>query len=231
VLEFGYYNMDCMEGMKQFPDKYFDIAVVDPPYFKGPEKRGHFGRKVSPIGVKRYFDNLSTWEVPGDDYFIELFRVSKHQIIWGCNYFEYQFGSGRIVWDKCNGASSFSDAEIAYCSTHDSVRLFRYMWNGMFQGKSISEGHIQRGNKSLNELKIHQTQKPVDLYKWIIMNYIEKGSKGLDTHTGSASSLIAYYDEQLPYVAFERDKLMYDKSKKRLEDHMAQMSFQIDFGL
>ena len=108
MLDYGYYNMDCIDGMREFPDKYFDLAVVDPPYFSGPEKRGHYGRKVSPIGVQRHYGFLEEWNMPDRAYFDELLRVSKHQIIWGCNYFDYPFGSGRIVWDKCNGGSSFS---------------------------------------------------------------------------------------------------------------------------
>jgi len=100
---------DCMEHLPQFPDKYFDIAVVDPPYFSGPEKRNYYGRTVSPIGVQRHYKPSDEWSVPDKTYFEELSRVSKHQIIWGCNYFDYPFGSGRIVWDKCNGDSSFSD--------------------------------------------------------------------------------------------------------------------------
>ena len=139
-----YVNCDCMDGMKIFPDKYFDLAVVDPPFFSGPEKRNYYGRTASPIGVKRYYKPSDEWEVPEKPYFDELKRVSKHQIVWGCNYFNYSFGPGRIVWDKCNGKSSFSDCEIAYCSMHDSLRLFRYMWNGMFQGKSIAEGAVHQ---------------------------------------------------------------------------------------
>lgn len=131
MLENGYYNMDCMDGMKEFPDNYFDIAVVDPPYFTGPEKREFFGRKESQIGVKRVYQKMEEWKVPEPEYFKELFRVSKNQIIWGCNYFDYHFPPGRIVWDKRNGSSDYSDCEIAACSFHDSVRLFRYMWNGM----------------------------------------------------------------------------------------------------
>lgn len=149
ILPDGYYNVDCMEGMKHFPDKYFDLAIVDPPYFSGPERREYYGRAVSTIGVKRRsYHKMDTWEVPGEDYFKELFRVSKEQIIWGCNYYDYPFGPGRIVWDKCNGTSSYSDCEIAYCSLYNSVRMFRYMWNGMLQGKSLTEGWIQQGNKS-----------------------------------------------------------------------------------
>lgn len=217
MLNFGYYNMDCTAGMKEFPDKYFDLAVVDPPYFSGPERRKFYGRKISPIGVQRIYHQSKEWEVPGKEYFEELFRVSKNQIIWGCNYFDYIFPAGRIVWDKCNGKSSFSDCEIAYCSMHDSVRLIRYMWNGMMQGKSIEEGHIQQGNKKLNEKRIHPTQKPVALYEWIFGKYAKPGDIILDTHVGSASSLIAAERAGLQYVGFEKDEYYFDISKKRLE--------------
>ena len=223
MLDFGYYNMDCMDGMKEFPDGYFDLAIVDPPYFSGPERRGFYGKKISPIGVQRIYEKSECWQVPDEDYFKELFRVSKDQIIWGCNYFEYPFGPGRIVWNKCNGNSDFSDCEIAYCSMHDSVRLFSYMWNGMFQGKSISEGTVQQGNKSLNEKRIHPTQKPVALYEWLLNRYAKPRDIILDTHVGSASSLIACYRTNHPYVGFELDKYYYDLSKKRLDAEMAQM--------
>lgn len=224
MLDFGYYNTDCMDGMKEFPDKYFDIAVVDPPYFSGPEKRGFYGRRISPIGVQRVYQKSAEWTIPDKSYFDELFRVSKNQIVWGCNYFDYHFPPGRIVWDKCNGNTDFSDCEIAFCSFHDSVRLFRYMWNGMFQGKSIQEGNIQQGNKKKNEKRIHPTQKPVMLYRWLFDRYTERGMKLLDTHVGSASSLITAHDAGLQYVGFELDKHYYELSKKRLEEHTAQMS-------
>lgn len=219
------FNMDCMEGMKQFPDKYFELAIVDPPYFSGPEKRGYYGRKISPIGVKRHYNRTDNWDIPSEEYFIELARVSKNQIIWGCNYYKYIFsGSGRIVWDKCNGENSFSDVEIAYCSMHDSVRLIRYMWNGMMQGKSISEGWIQQGDKSKNEVRIHPTQKPVKLYKWLLMKYAKSGDKILDTHVGSASSLIAAYQTGYDYVGFEIDTGYFNAAQARLEDEKAQVS-------
>ena len=224
MLDFGYYNTDCMDGMKEFPDKYFDIALVDPPYFSGPEKRGFYGRRISPIGVQRVYQKSAEWTIPDKSYFDELFRVSKNQIVWGCNYFDYHFPPGRIVWDKCNGNTDFSDCEIAFCSFHDSVRLFRYMWNGMFQGKSIQEGHIQQGNKKKNEKRMHPTQKPVMLYRWLFDRYTERGMKLLDTHVGSASSLITAHDAGLQYVGFELDKYYYELSKKRLEEHTAQMS-------
>lgn len=207
-----------MEGMKCFPDKYFELAIVDPPYFSGPEKREYYGCKVSPIGVQRIYKPVDDWNIPDERYFDELIRVSKNQIIWGCNYFKYFFGPGRIVWDKCNGASSFSDCEIAYCSMHSSVRLFRYLWNGMMQGKSLTESSIQQGNKKLNEKRIHPTQKPVLLYKWILNIYAKAGDKILDTHVGSASSLIACREYGYKYVGFEINKYYYDLAKLRMEE-------------
>lgn len=143
------YNMDCMEGMKEIPDKYFDLAIVDPPYFKGPNKRQYYGRRINKLNIKRReYSEIKGWDIPNEQYLKELLRVSKKQIIWGINYYDIYLGPGRIIWDKVNGASSYSDCEIAYCSTHDSTRLFKYMWNGMNQGKSISEGHIMQGDKS-----------------------------------------------------------------------------------
>ena len=223
-MDFGFYNMDCMEGMKVFPDKFFDLAIVDPPYFSGPERRIFYGKKTSPIGVKRNYRKIKGWAVPTEEYFLELQRVSKHQIIWGCNYFDFPFSSGRIVWDKCNGGNFFSDAEIAFCSLHDSVRLFRYMWNGMNQGKSISEGHIMQGNKDLNERRIHPTQKPIALYDWLLMQYAKPGDKILDTHVGSASSLIACKKAGLQYVGFEKDEGIYQDAAARLQEFDNQLS-------
>lgn len=219
---------DCMDIMKHIPDNYFELAIVDPPYFSGPEKRKFYGRKISPIGVQRTYAETSKWEIPKTEYFDELFRVSKNQIIWGVNYFDYNFGPGRIVWDKANGTSSFSDCEIAYCSKHDSVRLFRYMWNGMLQGKSISEGHLQRGNKKLNEKRIHPTQKPLDLYIWLLQKYAEKGDKILDTHVGSASSLIACEELGFEYLGVEKDPHIYQLANKRLDAFKKQKYLNIN---
>lgn len=217
--------MDCMEGMKQFPDKYFDLAISDPPYFDGPNKRGYYGKKINTLNIRRVdYPQIQSWDLPTEEYFNELDRVSKNQIVWGCNYFHHQFGPGRIVWDKCNGDSSFSDCEIAYCSLHDSVRLFRYMWNGMMQGKSISEGWIQQGDKRKNEVRIHPCQKPIALYDWLLMTYAKPGWKILDTHVGSASSLIACFDSNFDYVGFEIDPEIYRVANNRLETVMAQQS-------
>lgn len=210
------YNEDCTTGMKRFPDKFFKLAIVDPPYFSGPEKRQYYGQKVSNKGVKRIdYPITDTWELPNEEYFNELFRVSEHQIIWGCNYFKWHFGSGRIIWDKVNGSSSFSDCEIAFCSKHDSVRLFRYMWNGMMQGKSISEGHIMQGNKKLNEKKIHPTQKPIILYKWLLKEYAKEGDNILDTHVGSGSSRLASLDLGFDFTGFELSPIHFENQEAR----------------
>lgn len=213
-----YINADCMEILPHIPDKYFDIAIVDPPYFSGPEKRRYYGSNRSTTNVARvYYQPMSNWHVPTAEYFDNLFRISKHQIIWGVNYYDYIFpSSGRIVWDKCNGKSTFSDCEIAYCSLHDSVRMFRYMWNGMMQGKSIDEGHIMQGNKKLNEKRIHPTQKPIMLYDWIIQKYVHDDWKIIDTHVGSASSLIACETHGIEYFGIEIDPEMYKLSLQRL---------------
>lgn len=218
------YNIDCMEYMKNIPDKYFDLAVVDPPYFSGPERRGYYGQKVSKIGVHRDYPISPKWEIPEKQYFEELIRVSKKYIVWGCNYYDFVFSHGRIVWDKCNQGSSFSDCEIAATNCHESVRMFRYMWNGMMQGKSVAEGHIMQGNKSLNEKRIHPTQKPVALYQWIFSKYAKEGDKILDTHLGSGSSRIAAYNAGLDFVGCEIDKDYFDAQEKRFAEHTAQIS-------
>lgn len=221
------YNADCMEIMRQYPDKYFDLAVADPPYFSGPERRKFYGNSVSKIGVTRKdYPITERWQVPTAEYFTELERVSKNYIIWGCNYFEYQFAPGRIVWDKCNSGSVFSDCELAATSCHDTVRLFRYMWNGMMQGKSITEGHIQRGNKSNNEVRIHPTQKPLDLYRWIFANYTTPGMTILDTHLGSGTSRRAAYDFNLNFVGCEIEKTYFDLQEQAFEEYTAQMRLE-----
>lgn len=214
-----------MEGMREYPDNYFDLAVVDPPYFSGPEKRAFYGKRISTIGVKRIYKTSHNWDLPTKEYFQELYRVSKNQIIFGVNYFtEYMnFGSGRIIWDKCNGNSSFSDCEIAYCSMHDSVRLFPFMWNGMMQGKSIADGRTQQGDKRKNEVRIHQTQKPVKLYEWIYTKYANAGMKILDTHLGSGSSRIAAYNMDLNFVGFEIDEVYFYDQEKRWEEATQQI--------
>jgi site-specific DNA-methyltransferase (adenine-specific) len=144
--------------------------------------------------------------------------VSRNQIIWGCNYMPVQMpGPGRIIWDKCNDGSDQSNCEIAYISTTDRVIIFRYMWRGFMQGRSITQGHIQQGNKALNEVIIHPNQKPINLYRWIRQNFIRPGDLVLDTHVGSASSLIAYEEAGIDYIGYENHSDIYAKSLNRLE--------------
>lgn len=228
---------DCMGYLPQFPDKYFDIAVCDPPY--GLQEHGGKDRSTyvkqkngSRIYVKDGGYEKQDWdnEPPSREYFEQLLRVSKHQIIWGVNYFDYPLTGGRIVWDKCNQGSDQSDAEIAYCSLNNRVDIFRYMWRGMMQGKSIEEGAIQQGNKKLNEKRIMPTQKPVNLYRWIIQKYFQPGWTALDTHVGSASSLIAYEEAQIPYVGFEKNRHNYELASKRFEEYKSQITL-FDLGM
>ncbi len=219
------HNIDCMDAMREMIDNEFDLAIVDPPYFLGPEKRGYYGKKESSIGVKRVdYLKSNEWKVPGIKYCNELCRVSKHQIIWGINYFSFLHSPGRIVWDKCNGNSSFSDCELASCSFHDSIRLFRYMWNGMLQGESITHGYKMQGNKKLNEKRIHPTQKPVVLYKWLLKKYAKEGDTILDTHLGSQSSRIAAHDMGFDFTGYEIDKDYFDVGEKRFKNYIQQGS-------
>ena len=210
----GFYNMDCMEGMKQIPDKYFDLAIVDPPYFKGVADEKFYGAEVSSTGVKRLCSSSKHWDegIPNQDYYDELVRVSKHQIIWGCNYYTFNQPSGRIVWDKKNDSSTFSNCELASISLIDSVKIFRYMWNGMLQEDMKNK-----------EIRIHPTQKPVALYHWLLNNYAKEGDKILDTHVGSASSLIACHDLKFDYLGFELDEDYYSTATERIKNHIAQV--------
>jgi site-specific DNA-methyltransferase (adenine-specific) len=218
MLDFGFYNMDCMEGMKQFPDNYFDLAIVDPPY-GGVTQGGYMANQMSGgIAKNRNDYHLSLWQCdrPSEAYFKELKRVSKNQVIWGGNYYASMLKDSQcwLVWDKVKPEGvSFADVELAYTSFDLASRLFQFAWNGMIQGDMKHKEH-----------KIHPTQKPVALYKWILNNYAKEGDLILDTHVGSASSLIACEDLGFKYVGFELDETYYKESKERLENHKAQIS-------
>lgn len=209
------YLGDCLEVMRVLPDKAFDLAITDPPYFDGPNRTGYYGKGYSSLGVQRarYYAETKSWSVPEAEYFTELQRVSRHQIIWGANHFADRFNSASpswIVWDKDNGASTFADAELAYCSMDCAVRIFRYVWNGMHQGQ-------YGGDKRKNEPRIHPTQKPVALYEWLLDNYAEAGQKILDTHMGSGSSAIAAKTRGFEYCGCEMDPDHFADAAKRIE--------------
>jgi site-specific DNA-methyltransferase (adenine-specific) len=229
------FNMDCMEGMKEFPDKYFDLAIVDPGYGIGENKGQHKSRNANridrrngkPIIIKHKGYPVKEWdnERPSIEYFKELFRVSKNQIVFGGNYFADLFPASScwIVWDKVNGESDFADCELAWTSFKSAVRQFRFMWSGFCQGKSITEGHINQGNKELCERRLHPTQKPIKLYKWLLKNYAKEGDKILDTHLGSQSSRIAAFDGGFDFTGYELDKDYFEAGNKRFAQHKAQL--------
>ena len=190
--------MDCMQGMKEFPDKYFDLAIVDPPYGINIQKSGRLGR----YNTKNVWDS----EIPSDDYFNELFRVSKNQIIWGGNYFDLPPTKCFLIWDKKQPENiSFASCEFAWTSFDSVAKTFYY------------------SPMNDTDKRIHTTQKPVALYEWILSRYAKDGDIILDTHVGSASSLIACYNTNHKFVGFELDKYYYELSKKRLDAEMAQM--------
>lgn len=204
------HNMDNMEFMSSVPDAYFELAIVDPPYFEGVNKSGYYGKGYSSLGVHRakHYDTLDHWEIPTPEYFKELSRISKNQIIWGANHFAGIFDSssaGWIVWDKDNGNSSFSDGELAYSSFDRALRIFKWVWNGMHQG---SYG----GNVKLNQKRIHPTQKPIELYYWLLQNYAKQGDKIFDSHLGSGSHAIACNQLGFELTGTEKDTSMFEKS-------------------
>ena len=201
-------NEDNMELMARYPDKYFDLAIVDPPYGNidaiGLIDNKKKGKQATKRTNYKLFENIA----PDDEYYCELARVSKNQIIWGGNFLG--LCGGVIVWQK-NG-TAFGEAEVAICSTHKSVKVFEYTWNGMIQQ-----------NMKDKEIRIHPTQKPVALYEWILANYAKQNDLILDTHLGSGSSRIAAYKGGFNFVGFEIDKEYYEKQEKRFNDFKSQL--------
>lgn len=210
----GYYNTDCMVGMKKIPTKHFDLAIVDPPYGIGESGGKNYSR--GGLAISKDYKPFAGEDLnpPDISFFDELFRISKNQIIWGANHFISRIpfdSSCWIVWDKQNGKTDFADCELAWTSFDTAVRKFEFRWQGMLQG-----------NMKDKETRIHPTQKPVALYEWLLANYAKAGDKIVDTHVGSASSLIACHNLGFEFLGFELDKHYYLESKKRLESVQAQ---------
>ncbi len=207
------FNIDCMEGMKNYPDNYFDLAVVDPPYREKnqptKEMRNKMKGKMKEFGKK-----------PGQSYFTELFRVSKNQVIWGANNFMEFLPSTNCVifWDKVMELENYSDGELAWTSFNRLTKIFKYIWSGNRFG---FESKMNGVGKPTN--RIHPTQKPIKLYEWIFKNYAEEGQKILDTHLGSGSSRIAAYNYKMHFTGYEIDKDYFDASEKRFKNHVAQL--------
>jgi len=207
-------NIDCMEYMKTAPDKYFDLAIVDPPY--GIGESGKTNKSRGKLAVAKDYKSFAGDDLkpPDREYFIELERVSKNQIIWGANHFIDLIGKRSpcwIVWDKVNGESDFADCELAYSSFKTAVRKFQFQWAGMLQGNMKNKEH-----------RIHPTQKPKALYDWLLHTYAKPGQKILDTHLGSGSSAIAAHYYGVDFVGCELDKDYYESAVKRFYLQTAQ---------
>jgi len=221
------YHGDNLEFMAKFPDGFFDLAVPDIEYCIGAsaptkkdarvtQKNGYVLNIKLPTYKKKNWD----FKKSSDEYFKELFRVSKNQIIWGGNY--YGLSGGMIVWDKLNGESDQMGCEIAWNSMNNRTDIVYYMWAGMMQGvycgKNVRKALVQQGNKQLNEKRIHETQKPIALYQWLYSEYARPGFKILDTHMGSQSSRIAAYKMGFDYWGCELDNDHFINGCKRFEE-------------
>jgi len=208
------HNTDCLEAMRAMPDKAFDLAIVDPPYGIGEDgSKNHTRTKLAVAQNYKAFSGNDI-DAPSVDYFLELRRVSRNQIIWGANHFIERFATNSscwIVWDKDNGFSDFADCELAWASFSSAVRRLRFKWAGMLQEDMANK-----------EIRIHPTQKPVALYKWLLTNYAKPGQTILDTHLGSGSSRIAAYDLGFDFTGYELDKDYFDTQEERFANHIAQ---------
>ncbi|WP_286237967.1 DNA-methyltransferase [Neptuniibacter halophilus] len=230
-------NVDCMEYMRSLEDNAFDLAIVDPPYGLG-EAGKRSGTRSSKSGAQKFWGTKNTrgtaikstpfadkdWdnEPPSAEYFEELKRVSRNQIIWGANHFADRFNSASsswLVWDKDNGTSNFADCELAYTSFPTAVRMFKYRWSGMLQGDMRNK-----------EKRIHPTQKPVKLYQWLLSKYAKPGDRILDTHLGSGSSAIAAHIEGLDFVGTELDSDYFKVTKERVEKETMQAELMLAYG-
>lgn len=216
-------NKDCMIAMREFPDKFFDLAIVDPPYGIGEcASRNNTGSRPTakwktPAGKKyKAFDDSKPYQ---EFEYLELVRVSKNQIIWGANNFSFLPPStGWIVWDKrVSEKEHLSMCELAYSSFNVRCKKFSYLWAGF----------KREGNNKNKEIRInHPTQKPVALYKWLLSNYANPGDKILDTHLGSGSSRIAAHEMGFDFWSYELDKEYFDAQEKRFKNYVSQLKMQ-----
>jgi site-specific DNA-methyltransferase (adenine-specific) len=204
------FNIDCMELMARYPDKHFDLAVVDPPYgldLTNMNMGVGKSKKASKIKNRKWKPKDWDKETPNNEYFEELFRVSKNRIIWGGNYFDLPPCKNYIIWDKeIPEGLSFADCEMAWTSFDKAPKMFRY------------SAYLDKANK------FHPTQKPVKLYDWVFKNYAIEGQTILDTHLGSGSSRIAAYKNKLNFVGCEIDKEYFEASDKRFKEFTAQLT-------
>ncbi len=208
-------NEDNMLLMSRYPDNYFDLAIVDPPYGIDFSNFNRTNKTTDGTRVKANKYKNSNWDdsIPNDEYFIELIRVSKNQIVWGGNYFPILWNNGCkgfIFWYKGNPVPNFADGELAYTSFNKVAKQFDFRYYGALQGKTSADD------------KIHPTQKPKELYKWLLDNYAKPGDKILDTHLGSGSIAIACHDYGFELTACELDSEYYEKAIQRIKNHTNQ---------
>ena len=206
------YLEDCVTALKRFNDNHFDLAIVDPPYGIGEDKtkRPSRGKTYTKPHTSKDWDK----ETASEEYFNELQRVSKNQIVWGANHFIEKINKNSscwLVWNK-KTAGNNADCELAWSSFKTAVRRFDFMWEGFWQE-----------NMKDKEKRIHPTQKPVALYDWILSNYAKPNDLILDTHLGSGSSRIAAYKGGFNFVGFEIDQEYYEKQEKRFNDFKSQL--------
>ena len=235
----SFFNMDNLEFMKSKPDKCYNLIIADPPYGINVAKMAYTQEDNRPckqkngktLRVKKLKYKHGDWDksIPSDEYFNELFRISKEQIIFGINYFDLKnVGNGRIKWNKCVPEGvSFNNYEYAYCSMIDYEMEFTYMWAGMCQGKSLSEPTTQQGNKKKNETRIHPTHKPVLLYRWILQTFAQNGWKLLDPNGGGMSIAIAAEELgfDLDIVEIDNDYFKSGTDRFRLHKRQQRLSF------
>ena len=207
-----------MKLMARYEDNHFDLAIVDPPYGIGINKMNYTQSTKGGVAKRKDYSSVGDWDkaIPTKEYFTELIRVSKNQIIWGGNYFNLPLTKSWILWDKKTQAkynNDFADGELAWSSFNKPLRIYRYLWSGMMQGDMKNK-----------ELRFHPTQKPVKLYEWILDNYAKEGDKILDTHLGSGSIAIACHNRKFDLTACELDKEYYDKAMRRIEAHKKQLT-------
>ena len=210
-------NMDCMDFMKEFPDKFFDLAIVDVPYGIGEDGSTNHSRGLLAVSkdYKPYSGN--DLSVPNSDYWQELFRVSKNQIVWGANHFISKLpydSSCWIVWDKMNGETDFADCELAWTSFKTAVRIYRFRWQGMLQG-----------NMKNKQERIHPNEKPFQLYQFCLSNYAKKGERVLDTHVGSGSHRVAAYKQEIDFYGCDTDEYYFNKQETRFIESIAEPLF------
>ncbi len=234
---------------EDFTPKYkFHNAIADPPFGLKEGSKNHKSRNTpikqkngsilsapDPIYIKSEWDN----KIPSDLYFDQIKKYSRNQIIFGANYFPVisgvpsfkpprrdkfdeflnNFPSGYIIWDKCNGSNDFNDCEVIYTSYDFKSYVLPYMWNGMMQGKSIVHGRTMQGNKKLNQKRIHPTEKPILIYRYLIQMFSGPGEVNLDTHGGSESNTIAHHQEGVDLVILEKDTDIFKQASDRLKQY------------